>query len=251
MDTSFKDITVQLPASWHALTRSQLYYVFSLIADNLSVDQMKAYCFFTFSGVTILHRYGNGYMLAKGEARLPMSAMDIAYAMRALDWLESVPDMPVLIDKIGRHRAVDEQLHGVAFGDYIACDNYYQGYLQTQDTALLVEMAKILYSAERIRINRAGKMSVFYWFTSVKSLFSRSFPYFFQPVSNVSPDNLLEEGAPLAKRITDAMNAQIRALTKGDVTKEDEVLKMDVWRALTELDALAKEYIDYKRKYGK
>ena len=94
-------------------------------------------------------------------------------------------------------------------------------------------------------------MSVFYWFTSVKSLFSRSFPYFFQPVGNVSPNNLLEEGAPLAKRITDAMNAQIRALTKGDVTKEDEVLKMDVWRALTELDALAKEYIDYKRKYGK
>lgn len=34
-----------------------------------------------------------------------------------------------------------------------------------------------------------------------------------------------------------AMNAQIRALTGGDVTKERAVLQMDCWRALTELDA--------------
>ena len=33
------------------------------------------------------------------------------------------------------------------------------------------------------------------------------------------------------------MNAQIRALTKGDVTKESEVLALDTWRALTELNA--------------
>lgn len=251
MATSFKDITVKIPASWEALTRGQLYYVFSLIADNLSSDQMKAYCFFTFSGVTVLHRYGKGYVVAKDKERLPVSALDIAHAMRALDWLESIPATPVRIDKLGKYRAADAKFHGVAFGDYIACDNYYQGYLQTQDAALLLEMAKILYGAERIRLNRAEKMSVFYWFTSVKAMFSQAFPHFLQPAGAVSPENLLEEGAPLSKRITDAMNAQIRALTKGDVTKEDEVLKMDVWRALTELDALAKEYIDYKRKYGK
>ena len=38
------------------------------------------------------------------------------------------------------------------------------------------------------------------------------------------------------------MNAQIRALTKGDVTKEAEILALDTWRALTELNAQAKEY---------
>ena len=47
------------------------------------------------------------------------------------------------------------------------------------------------------------------------------------------------------------MNAQIRALTKGDITKEAEVLKMDVWRALTELDAIAYENQELDRKYGK
>lgn len=46
------------------------------------------------------------------------------------------------------------------------------------------------------------------------------------------------------------MNAQIRALTKGDITKEKEVLHLDTWRALTELDALAKEAEEFNRKYS-
>ena len=41
--------------------------------------------------------------------------------------------------------------------------------------------------------------------------------------------------------------AQIRALTGGDITKEREVLKMDCWRALTELDAKAKDYEDMRK----
>ena len=38
------------------------------------------------------------------------------------------------------------------------------------------------------------------------------------------------------------MDAQIRALTKGDITKEKEILALDTWRALTELNAQAREY---------
>lgn len=45
------------------------------------------------------------------------------------------------------------------------------------------------------------------------------------------------------------MNAQIRALTAGDITKEARVLEMDCWRALTELDAKAKE-AEEMRKMG-
>ena len=39
----------------------------------------------------------------------------------------------------------------------------------------------------------------------------------------------------------EAMNAQIRALTGGDITKEGQIRDSDVWRALTELDAKARE----------
>lgn len=42
--------------------------------------------------------------------------------------------------------------------------------------------------------------------------------------------------------LQEAMDAQIRALTKGDITKEAEILALDTWRALTELNAQAREY---------
>ena len=45
------------------------------------------------------------------------------------------------------------------------------------------------------------------------------------------------------------VDAQIRALTKGDITKEPTVLAMDAFRAITELDALAREYDELNKKY--
>ena len=39
----------------------------------------------------------------------------------------------------------------------------------------------------------------------------------------------------------------IRALTGGDITKEESILKTDTWRALTELDALAKEAANLRK----
>jgi uncharacterized protein YbjQ (UPF0145 family) len=45
------------------------------------------------------------------------------------------------------------------------------------------------------------------------------------------------------------MNAQIRALTGGDITKEDQILQKDTWRALTELDAKAKDAEELRKQY--
>ena len=74
-----------------------------------------------------------------------------------------------------------------------------------------------------------------------------SFPNFFQPLGISSSSDLMSED--IGRQLMNAMNTQIRALTKGDITKEKDVLKMDVWRAFAELDAQAKEYEEFKRKY--
>ena len=69
---------------------------------------------------------------------------------------------------------------------------------------------------------------------------------FFQPIADApTGGNLLSSSAP---SVEDAMNAQIRALTKGDVTKEAEVLALDTHRALTELNAQAREYRELNAK---
>ena len=53
------------------------------------------------------------------------------------------------------------------------------------------------------------------------------------------------------KQLQENMNTQIRALTGGDITKEREVLCMDCWRALTELDAKAKDYEELNKNTKK
>ena len=46
-------------------------------------------------------------------------------------------------------------------------------------------------------------------------------------------------------------NVQLRALTQGDVTKEEMIKNMDCWRALTELNEKAREAAEFETKYGK
>jgi len=78
--------------------------------------------------------------------------------------------------------------------------------------------------------------------------------HFFQPVSNASVDdgNMFEQQQTQYEQLQNAVNAQIRALTKGDVTKEQYIRdNVDTWTALAELDASAKESEELNRKYGK
>ena len=44
------------------------------------------------------------------------------------------------------------------------------------------------------------------------------------------------------------MQAQIRALTDGDVTKQQAVYNTDCWAALTELDNKAREAEEFKER---
>ncbi|MDE7136070.1 MAG: hypothetical protein K2N91_05515, partial [Muribaculaceae bacterium] len=70
------------------------------------------------------------------------------------------------------------------------------------------------------------------------------FPNFFKKVGDES-----ELEPPTYDELRRNIDAQIRALTKGDVTKEKEILALDALRALTELDAQAREYDEIRKKY--
>ncbi|MBP5687775.1 MAG: hypothetical protein J6X22_03935 [Muribaculaceae bacterium] len=245
-------IYITVPSSWGELADGQLYYVYNLFADNLSLAQIKTYCFFTWSKVKIVCRYGDGFIAKLHKQEFFLSPEVVASALRSLDYLDTVPDVPVRISHIKRACAADAQLVGFPFDRYLYCENLYQGYLQVQDHTLLVQMAQLLYDDDGIKLNQAEKMNVFWWWMAIKQLFGKQWPHFFQGVTNSS--NLLHANTPhppTAQELQDAMNAQIRALTKGDVTKEKEILALDTWRALTELDAQAREYEEMQRTMPK
>lgn len=66
-------------------------------------------------------------------------------------------------------------------------------------------------------------------------------------MSSDNGGNLLGGSSNLFAQLRDSTNAQIRALTGGDITKEAAIRQMDTHRALTELDAKAREAEEYRK----
>lgn len=234
------NINFQIPSNWAELGDKQLRFVFSLLTQDFSTEEVKTLCLLQWSGTKVIGRQPTGsYLLKKGKFLFEVTPIMLAEILPHLDWLANIPTTPVRQSKINRSLALAADFQGVPFETYIVVDNLYQGYLQTQSDNLLDELASVLYPGIKTPLSPANRIAIFYWVASLKDFFARKYPDFLQPVTS-SNDNLL--GTSPASAVEDAMNAQIRALTKGDITKEQEILALDTWRALTELNAQAKEY---------
>ena len=57
MHTDNITIYLKLPTQWEKLSQKQLRYLFSLIAQGYSIDEVKAFCLFRWNKITIFHRY--------------------------------------------------------------------------------------------------------------------------------------------------------------------------------------------------
>ena len=166
-----------------------------------------------------------------------------------MDFLDEIPTTPVRVSRIGRHRALPANFEEVPFEKYLYVENLFQGFLHTQDDGLLTQITQILYDSEKIKPTKAEQVNTFYWVVAMKQYFATQFPHFFQPVDALEKDgDLLKSTPSLYTRLRDATNAQIRALTGGDITKEPTIMKMDTIRALTELDALTREAEKFRRQ---
>lgn len=248
-------IEITLPRTWAELTDTQLYDVYKLIALNTTFERIKVLCFMRWADITLLARDGEECYISHGKTTGTITTRLLHAATASLDWLTEPPKTPVRITSIKGHYAIDATLQDAIFPvtnnrfdfeKYLYCDNLYQGYLDRQDNDLLNQMGQLLYDAEELTLTNAERISIFYWWTSLKTLFANTFTNFLVPALNAEqPQNLTWQ------RLQETMNAQIRALTGGDITKRKEVLAMDVWPVMWELDAKAKDYNDMMMKYGK
>lgn len=217
-------------------------------AADYSQGQINLYLLLKFAGfknISPVADLQDVYEVRPGKRKIRVSLESLFAAAKHFDFIREIPPMPVRLEKIGRASAAPADLHSLPFASYIALDNLWQGYLYTQKEELLEDMAAILYDSENLKLLPFQRLSIFFWFSSVKRLFGNLFPYFLKESDVDDPT------PPDYDSMRRAMNTQIRALTKGDVTKEEQVKSLDVWSALTELDALAKEYEEMERKYGK
>ena len=234
---------ISLPTNWDELTDKQLHMVYNLFARDLSAAEVKTLCLMKWNGLKVLSQLPDKrFLIKRGKEVVPLSTRQIQQATSVLDYLDSFAPMPVRIARIGKYHALPADFEKVPFEEFLFVENLFQGYLNTQSDELLQQMAQVLYGSDRVKPSKAHLVGVFYWMASLKQYFARLFPNFYKPASDNSNGNLLGNGqSDIYSQLRDSTNAMIRALTSGDITKEAAIMKMDTWRALTELDAKARE----------
>jgi hypothetical protein len=237
-------IDIKVPTCWQQLSDKQLRFVFKLLNGNFSLPQVKALCLLKWGKMKILRREGSIFIMKYNKQTFPVTALQITEVTQSMEWLGDFPVYPVRLSRIGLNRPIHANFQGVPFGTFLSLDNLYQGYLQTRRHDIAIEMAKIMYQSKHIsHLSKVEETNVFYWFTSIKRYFASMFTHFFQQTED---DSLAPKAVTLAY-LQNNMNTQIRTLTGGDITKEKEVLEMDCWRALTELNAKAKDYEELEK----
>lgn len=256
------ELNLTVPTSWAELTQEQLAYLLKVIAVVNRSSLGHAYrsredfsaqvaanvairCLFHWNDIRVVTPYADAWLLAHGGDEFLVSTGDLAAAAAMLPWMSSLPEDPVRLDTIDGATAISADIEDdLSFDDYLACEALWQVWQTTQADSLLRDMAAILYRKEDIKLQEHELLSIFYWWAGLKAMLSRRYPNFFQ----ASP---VQTAAPHVDELTmrRSMDSQIRALTKGDITKETTILSLPAIRALTELDALAREYKELNRKY--
>ena len=238
------------PRSWAEMTQEQMRYALHVIGCGLySSIEGRTLMLLRFTGIEVLNKTPGGwtcsvYVEEDGKKKAKrhfffMQSWQVQDMIKQLEYVDSYETMDVRLESIQGFKAVDAMLHKVLFEDYLNMEKYYQGYLATKEEKYAVGLARLLYPGGVTAIDDAELTGCIMWFSYVKKQFSKLFRHFFKPApSSGQSVNWLEQ-----------MNAQIRALTDGDITKERTVLDADCWRALTELDAKAREAEDFRRKY--
>lgn len=238
------ELHISLPSSWAELSQEELTRVYSIKASCFS-ESVPALVFAALSGMKVLFRRDGRFAcrikVGRKTFRVWVSPDLLSEQLEPLSFLNEPGNVPVRLDTMRKRQALDARLLDVTFGKYLQLENLYQGFLSSHDISVLSEIAEILYpGGEFGELKGFEQVNVLNWMVQVKNMFATEFCNFFRPVTETSEVSML-----------DVMNCEIRALTGGDVTKEETILETDCRRALTELDFLAKEAEEARRRSKK
>ena len=244
------------------MTQAQLRYVLTLLSLFEDLTTVKTYMLARLTGI---HIEGYTVRTSHDEPRqfrcwfrpawwkprrwFALEAWQVESMIRQFDFIDPFDGMDVRLERIHGCRAVDDILDHYPFGDYLLAEQYYQLAVSSGKPEMIDKLATFLYvkrngsHPKRLSLSPAEQMGTLRWFAHVKSVFAERWPYFFRRVNSDIEEMDID--------LMGAMDAQIRALTEGDITKEETIKMLPCWRALTELNQKAREAKEFHEKYDK
>lgn len=258
-------INFTVPTSWKEMSQEQLRAVFDLMAVEDDPVRLKTLILLRLCHIKVDRRTRYGWRClteAGGRQRVVyLQAWEIQSFLDILEYTGQPETMDNRLDVVCGLHAADPLLQtGVTFGEYLNMEKYYQLFISTMDMEWLDNVAMWLYrdhngraagygdavddhghKVEDVTLTPGERIGVMLWYGHVKRVMADAFPHFFR----AAPED--DEGKPAPVNFIELYNVQLRALTGGDITKEDTVLGLECWRALTELDAKAREAEELER----
>lgn len=243
-------IDFKIPDSWAKLTQKQLRSVYKYFAsERFTMHQCKLLLALKFAGASYMGMSDAGPVVRIDKQNLYLTDDQLLAIAHEMDFLDGYPNFPVRIYQMNHRYAVHPLMRDINFAQWLAIENFYAGFLTTKDISLLNEILCILYPAKG-GIGRFLKpfknvkgidyrhINAIYWICAFKTWLTKRYSELFR-IPSENDIQLCDNNSPL--KVMESMEAQIRALTKGDITKKEQVLQMDLHSALTELNALALE----------
>ena len=255
-------IDLYAPTEWRKMTQQQLRYVLTLLSlfDNLTV--VKTYMLVRLAGI---HVEGDTVRVVREQPKsfrcwfrtkwwkprrwFTLESWQVQGMIHQFDFIDQFDGMDVRLERIHGCRAVDDILDHYPFGDYLMAEQYYQLAVLSGKPEMIERLACFLYvkrngkHPKRLSLSPAEQMGTLRWFAHVKSVFAERWPHFFRRVDAAVDEMDID--------LMGAMDTQIRALTDGDITKEETIKALPCWRALTELNEKAREAKEFHEKYDK
>lgn len=251
------NIDLKAPTSWKELTQEQLRYVFGLLAMTEDHTVVKTHMLMAFCGIEVIGKTRYGWKCRIAVDSKPrviyLATWQIRSFIQQFSYVDQLEDMDCRLDAVCGLHAADVDLHGVSFNDYLMAEKYYQIFIYTRNMEWMDNVAMWLYrdsggraagtgkavddngmKVEEMTLTDGERTGTLLWYNHAKRVMAGNFTDFFQSGGS---DGVTISGRDIQKQY----DIQLRALTDGDPTKEAAVLSLDCWRALTELDAKARE----------
>ena len=232
---------VALPTSWQELTQEQLRAALSLMATGAAGTSLMTQAFLIFAGLEPdgedIYRNYAGFLFKIGVNQITAAALHLEY-------LTTPPTAAVRLDRAedGTPCKTGADFEDATFGEFLNADGLFLMYLNNPEANAdrLSEIAEMLYPG----IGRAAATSplmnanIIVWLTGLKHQLTGMYPYLFAAPAAADYEETPEEAAARRRRATLSM---IRALTGGDITKENDILQTAAHSALNELNEKARE----------
>ena len=232
---------VALPTAWHELTQEQLRAALSLMATGAAGTSLMTQAFLIFAGLEPdgedNYRNYAGFLFKIGVNQITAAALHLEY-------LTTPPTAAVRLDRAedGTPCKTGADFEDATFGEFLNTDGLFLMYLNNPQANAdrLAEIAEMLYPG----IGRAAATSplmnanIIVWLTGLKHQLTGMYPYLFAAPAAADYEETPEEAAARRRRATLSM---IRALTGGDITKENDILQTAAHSALNELNEKARE----------